>query len=942
MGDAKTVDGDGATLNDGSVSRHSSILPGSAIGSLIVLRVLGEGGMGVVYAAYDPKLDRQVAVKLLHQAEQADPENAQARLMREAQAMAKLSHPNVLPVYEVGLHRDEVILVLELVRGPSLDQWLEKRRSWSDILTCLTGAGRGLAAAHAAGLVHRDFKPENVLVGEDGRPRVADFGIAGLVERKKEDPADGAWPERESLLEAPLTRAGAVVGTPAYMAPEQLAGRALDGRVDQFAFCVVAWEALFGERPFGNTVTEHFEGLMGNAPLRATPKTSRVPRSVVSALRRGLRLDPEKRFGSMGALLEALQPTPRGRWVLPVAVAAFVAAGVGYGMASREAPDPCPAPSLEGTWDTAARAALRDAFSASELPFAPATLRATERALDTYGAQWAEQHVEACRDSEVRHVQSEALLDSRMRCLEDRRLGLAAVARALSEADDALVRNAVGSVVRLPSPTSCQRTSDLAGTTPVPESPSVRARLEALRGRLAEVRAEFALGRFAAGLGRAVALESETRELGYEPLLAEVSYVTASFRYRVEGPIAAIPLLEQAMRSAGRAGMDDLLLRAAARRTGLIGLDPAHSEAALAQRPVLEAMMAWTHDASLRAEALNSIALSLHIAGDVESSVEVQRRVVELRIEHAGEGSIEVMWALGNLGSFLKDRGDLDAATATLERAVRIGETALGRQHPNLTIPLSGLGVALWMQGEYAAAEAPQRRAHALRREASGGDSPSAADAAWYLGRTLVSLGQREEGLQLLNHSVEGLQGQPGSRLAWALRARAEARRRGDNAEGARADLNRAERMLAESLSASHSELARTRDRLARLALERGDLTAARRWHEASLPVLSESRTRPDWHLHARITGASLLGAEGDREGAARELVAIIQDGGARLSPDAPVVLEAHVVRLELGDAAPSAWDATLRVLEGRDPELEARCRRARERVLGGGADAVP
>jgi len=233
---------------------------GSRLGRYVILEKVGAGGMGEVYAAYDPHLDRKIALKIVH-ADRFDQkiEEVQGRLLREAQAMARLSHPNVLTVYDVQFAEQgagDVVIAMEFIDGMTLGQWLRKqKRSWREVLEIFCQAGEGLAAAHGAGLVHRDFKPDNVLVRKDGRVFVADFGLV----RKMADTqlpsgadVDGAaeGESQERYLDSALTRTGATLGTPAYMAPEQLLGEGVDARADQYAFCASLYEALYGERPY--------------------------------------------------------------------------------------------------------------------------------------------------------------------------------------------------------------------------------------------------------------------------------------------------------------------------------------------------------------------------------------------------------------------------------------------------------------------------------------------------------------------------------------------------------------------------------------------------------------------------------------------------------------------------------------------------------------------
>jgi eukaryotic-like serine/threonine-protein kinase len=295
--------------------------PGARLGRYVIGRVLGVGGMGVVYEAEDPRLGRRVALKLLRSAPGDAVGERQARLLREAQAMARLSHPNVLPVFDLGTEDGRGFLAMELVEGPTLAGWSRQaERPWREVLERFLEAGRGLAAAHRAGLVHRDFKPTNVLVGADGRARVTDFGLVRVDDDTGPSPTESSTASPEPTL----TRAGAVPGTPAYMSPEQLEGRPVDARSDQFSFCVALHEALYGLRPFAVEAPREQRW----TPRR--PASGRhLPRPVKAALARGLALEPAARFPSMDALLDALgKPSARkGRgWALGLVVALAVAA----------------------------------------------------------------------------------------------------------------------------------------------------------------------------------------------------------------------------------------------------------------------------------------------------------------------------------------------------------------------------------------------------------------------------------------------------------------------------------------------------------------------------------------------------------------------------------------------------------------------------------------
>src|SRR5712692_389758 len=301
---------------------------GARIGRFEILETIGAGGMGVVYAAHDPHLGRRVALKLLRPGTApASPGDPRARILREARAMARLAHPQVVAIYDVGLHEDQVFVVMEMVEGGTLREWLAReRRSWREVLGVLLEAGRGLAAAHAAGLVHRDFKPDNVLVGRDGRARVTDFGLARLGEGE-----EGLTPAPRAATEtapAKLTASGLVAGSPAYMSPEAAHGDAVDERSDVFSFCVTAWEALYGDLPFAGETLQELSLAAERGEVRPPPARSRAPKALREVLLRGLKARREDRFATMQELLTALQKAARrGRAKLFGMAVGLLAAG---------------------------------------------------------------------------------------------------------------------------------------------------------------------------------------------------------------------------------------------------------------------------------------------------------------------------------------------------------------------------------------------------------------------------------------------------------------------------------------------------------------------------------------------------------------------------------------------------------------------------------------
>jgi hypothetical protein len=319
-----------STASDSTLTGEGTVAPGSPaigqgarIGRHVLGDLLGAGAMGVVYRAHDPDLDRPLAIKLVRSRGGI----GRARLLREAQALAKLRDPHVVPVFDVGTAGDDVYVVMPLLEGGTLGAWMRAApRPWRDVVDRFVAAGRGLAAAHAAGLVHRDFKPENVLLGAGGEVQVADFGLA----RVDRDEPPGPGPAPALALE--LTRTGDVIGTPAYMAPEQLRGEPSGARADQFAFFVALWEALYGARPFspGAALGAAALGSLLSA-IEAGPPSPPADRDVPPWLRailvRGLRADPAERWPSVQAALDVIavgRSPRRGRVAVVAAIAALL------------------------------------------------------------------------------------------------------------------------------------------------------------------------------------------------------------------------------------------------------------------------------------------------------------------------------------------------------------------------------------------------------------------------------------------------------------------------------------------------------------------------------------------------------------------------------------------------------------------------------------------
>jgi formylglycine-generating enzyme required for sulfatase activity len=323
---------------------------GTTVGRYLVLERLGAGAMGVAYAAYDPKLDRKIALKLLRPQEgRGDQARRTARLEREAQAIAKLSHPNVVGIFDVGVHQGQVFLAMEYLGGGTLRDWLAAtKRPWREIVKMFIEVGHGLAAAHAEGLIHRDFKPDNVLLDKAGTPKVVDFGlvrltsgidlsIGGSIDPNATEEDDAPFLPLAATVAAALTRTGALAGTPAYMAPEQFLGKPVNARTDQFAFCVALHEALYGERPFAGENIVTLADAVTSGRLRPPPKESDVPAWIRQIVRRGLETDPKVRLASLDALVQQLRIDPRARARTRLVATGLAVTALSLGLYARNA-----------------------------------------------------------------------------------------------------------------------------------------------------------------------------------------------------------------------------------------------------------------------------------------------------------------------------------------------------------------------------------------------------------------------------------------------------------------------------------------------------------------------------------------------------------------------------------------------------------------------------
>ncbi|MEX1364807.1 MAG: serine/threonine-protein kinase [Nannocystaceae bacterium] len=418
-----------------------------------ILGDIGSGAMGEVLEAYDDVLTRKVAIKLVHR--QLRSPNASSRMLKEARSLAQLNHPNVVQVYEAGMHGDRAWIAMEYIQGQNLRSWLENEsRGAEQILAVFIAAGRGLAAAHDAGFVHRDFKPDNVLIDDRDCAKVVDFGLVRTLAEPQtlqplelEPTADDSSPLVP--LQHPLTQEGAVLGTPGYMSPEQIRGARVDARSDQFSFCAAAWFGLFGERPFRGASLHQLHHAMHRGVIEGGTPSGRGMAAVRKALLRGLSFEPEDRFPSMDALLEQLQHRPRHRWVFGAGVVALA----GLLAVSSLGDDPCGTELAPAQgWSSEHASAIEDAFARTPATYASATALRVVDSMQRYSAQLDSAHEAICQGQAQR---DSAAIEARLGCLEDRALALEALGSRFLVADVTTVAHAVDAAAALPSIERC-------------------------------------------------------------------------------------------------------------------------------------------------------------------------------------------------------------------------------------------------------------------------------------------------------------------------------------------------------------------------------------------------------------------------------------------------------------------------------------------------------
>jgi eukaryotic-like serine/threonine-protein kinase len=721
---------------------------GDRVGRFVVLELLGRGGMGEVYAAWDPDLDRRVALKLVRADLRAD--HLQARLKREAQALARLSHPSVITIYEVGAFDHGLFLAMELMDGGSLRAWLRAApRAWPEIVDHFERAGQGLAAAHDAGLVHRDFKPDNVLLAADGRARVTDFGLARALEPDDRAPAPSPWapgsPRVESPLDAGLTHAGAVLGTPAYMAPEQVR-TAADARSDQFSFCASLYQALYGELPFEGASLDVYVAAIEAGRVRPPPRGTHVPAALRAIVVRGLAAAPDARYPSMHALLAALRRVRRRRRGPIVAAAALViaAGGLAIAITPGRAP-PCAGMDalLGGVWDEARRRAVRDAFAATHLPYAADAAIATVATLDARARAWVAMRTTACRDTEARR-ESERTRELRYACLDDRREEMRAAIDLLTGADAAMVDQVPGVLARLTDLSSCGDARAL-NSRPSYRDAAQQAAARAIDQEIDRAVASFAVGR-AGALATMQQLATRARAVDYAPTLSTAAYQVGSMASAQGDADGAVAALQESAQVSIAARLDSDAEVAWAKLAVVAATSRDHQALAptwLAYANAAERGRGDRRD-DLSAElALDSFFVAM-ARRDLSGAEQAIRRNLAIE-EQLGGRDEQVRESRGDLAVVLAFEGRAAEAVPILTQVLTESERAFGALHPTTILAREDAGNALIVAGRPGEALPLLEAAHRMRATLGGDDSSEAAIDLGLIGAALEGLGRLDD-----------------------------------------------------------------------------------------------------------------------------------------------------------------------------------------------------
>ncbi|MEP6859608.1 MAG: protein kinase [Deltaproteobacteria bacterium] len=754
------------------------------LGRYVVLGELGRGGMSVVYAAYDPELDRRVALKVVR----ADQMSAthRSRLHREAQALARLSHPSVVTVFDVGDLAMDTFVAMELVEGTSLRDWIRQPRTWREVVRVVIAAGRGLAAAHAAGIVHRDVKPDNIMISPTGAVKLVDFGLARDLGDKSIDSIDSGQMLSEDPIGPPedsisasssgsmgaakplevITQHGFIVGTPAYMPPEQRSRKPeADERSDQFSLCATLYEALYRQRPFATSKREVLDRqqmlTVSETPAVDTrslaappPKDSDVPTWLQKVVTRGLAVDPGQRYPTVDALLLDLDrdPARTRRRVLAASGVLLAVAAIATFATWKMVPTQQAA--AAPTCGTGAEqvAAQWNADRRGQLVAAGAKLGGVTTAgvgmfvskVDQYAASWQAMYHETCEATQIHHTQSAEAMDLRMTCL-DRRLGElgALVDVMIHDGRPAVLRKAGEVVDGLPPLADCADLKALREVVRRPTEPALVKRLAAIDGDLARLTALYAIGDMTKTVALADSVIRDARAGGYAPQIADALYWRGRAIADRDGGAEAIAMFDQTFSASLGAGQDQRAADAAAR--------VAQEALWAAQLPEFERWSRITHALAARSNSAGVTrfidqlgCMSNHWLGKVRTRLSCLRALADRKDGVPNE------WLVTTLGIAASEAGEPAEAIHWLERGVELARDENGADHPRTLEMRAYLCHGLNELGDFDRAAGECRDALARLQKIAPDDTALISRLQLYLADAATSLHHLDEARPLL------------------------------------------------------------------------------------------------------------------------------------------------------------------------------------------------
>mgnify|MGYP001214362317 CR=1 FL=1 len=878
VGEVETRVRDSPLAVDDGPPGATDLARGALIGRYVVLDKLGAGAMGVVYCAFDPELDRKVAIKLLKPetggSTMSESQAARARLLREAQALAKLGHPNVVAVHDVGTHGDDVWIAMEFVKGQTLTRWRQQRQhhrgGWREVLDVMTRAGQGLAAAHAVGLIHRDVKPDNVMVGDDGRVRMMDFGLArrgagqGLAPEELDIQAVGAG--ERAMLRIEVTQVGAMIGTPAYMAPEQFAGRVPGPAADVFGFCVMLWEGLHGTRPFGGqTIAELRANILADRRL-APARSSGAPRWLLRVLNRGLASEPERRWQTMGELLAELDRghARRRRWQVVTAIGgllAVVGGGLGtHELSRRQSIAACEAEGavIVGDWNDDVKAGLERAFLATGKPGAATTLEKTLPWLDRWASTWQAATAGACEAHRLDRTLDDELYARAVDCLDEAHGTFTALVHELGAADGITIVRATSAAAGLSRADRCLEATVLRSRPPL--TPEHADAVKRLRARFARVGSLRAAGNFAGGLAIAEDALLGAREVAWPAVVAEGEYRVGQLAGDQGDYARAEASLLRALAGAREARAPRLALDTMTHLVWIVGDRAARAaEGKVWAESAQTELTLWLADDPLaQAQLDNNLGLVHHYSGGYDEAARLHARALAGWIAVLGEQHPQVAQSLNNLANARASQGATEEAIGLHERALAIREVALGAEHPQVAASLSNLGIAYLKLGRSDAALRVQTRALAIREAALTPDHPDLIESLNNIATVHENLQDHAAALPFYLRALAILERTPGANprmLATVLYNCANI----DEAQGHYAEAaQKHERSLAgfeALLGKDHPNLTYPLEGLADVRLELGDHDEALRLRLRALAIREKVRGKDHPEVAISLTG---------------------------------------------------------------------------------------